>query len=69
MKRGDRVVVSGGLCDGLQGTIVLPMGSAALVRFPQPVRRRNGMLSEEIWLGTRQLTLVGNTTEASATEP
>lgn len=58
MKRGDRVIVSAGACDGMEGVVVRPNGSVTLVRFTQPVQKRNGMWSEEVWLATRKLEAV-----------
>ncbi len=66
MTRGDRVSVKGGACDGLQGVVVKPFGSSTLVRFAVPVRRRNGVLSEEVWLASRQLTVAESVTEATS---
>ena len=58
MKRGDRVIVSAGACDGMEGVVVRPNGAATPVRFARSVQRRNGMWSEEVWLWTYQLRLV-----------
>lgn len=58
MKAGEQVKVKGGAQDGLQGVVVKPNGASTLVRFPQAVLRRNGTWSEEVWLVTRQLTVI-----------
>jgi hypothetical protein len=58
MKAGQLVRVAGGACHGMAGYVVRPNGASTLVRFTQPVQKRNGMWSEEVWLATRQLEAV-----------